>query len=52
MVASIRDDITGGLEDLLAGLFDGVLALDVGGRDEDMNHIDVAVDARIHIGPD
>ena len=45
----VRDHLLGGLEDLLAGLLDGVDPLDIRGRDEDMDHVDAAVQAGVHV---
>ena len=50
VLPDIADDIGRDLEHLLPALVDGVLPLDIRGRDEDMHHVDIAVKAGVNIG--
>ena len=50
MVSDVADDIAGDPEHLLPGLVDRVLPLDVRGRDEHVDHVDIAVDTGVHVG--
>ena len=49
-VADIADNIGRDPEHFLPALVDGVLPLDIRSRDEDVDHVDVAVKAGINIG--
>ena len=52
MPPDVPDDLACDREHLLPALVDGVLPLDVGCRYEHVDHVDIAVDAGIHVGFD
>jgi hypothetical protein len=50
MLPNILDDRRGAGQHLLPGLLDRMDPLDIRGRDEDMDQVDVTVEACVHIG--
>ncbi len=50
VLPDIADDLRRDREHFLPALVDGVLPLDIRGRDEDVHHIDIAVETGVHVG--